>query len=95
MAEITNLLEQVDSVLWGPWMVGLLLGTGCYLQIRLKGLPLRRLLFSLRCVVGLKEPTSFPTTDKTTSDTDAEALISDPKMLSFMHSAFKKFDVRR
>ena len=69
MAEITNLLEQVDSVLWGPWMVGLLLGTGCYLQIRLKGLPLRRLLFSLRCVVGLKEPTSFPTTDKTTSDT--------------------------
>lgn len=33
--------------------------------------------------------------DKTTSDSRAEALISDPKMLSFMHSAFKKFDVRR
>lgn len=33
--------------------------------------------------------------DRTTSDAEAEALISNPQMLAFMRSAFKKFDVRK
>lgn len=33
--------------------------------------------------------------DKTTSDSSCEALISDPEVLDFMRSSFEKFDVRK
>ena len=33
-------LDQLDGIVWGPFMLVLILGTGLYLQIRLKGMPI-------------------------------------------------------
>ncbi|MGC3981645.1 MAG: sodium:alanine symporter family protein [Steroidobacteraceae bacterium] len=37
---MTDLLNSIDSIVWGPYMLVLILGTGFYLQIRLRGMPL-------------------------------------------------------
>ena len=47
-----NVLQQVDEIIWGPWLIFLLLGTGCYLMIRLRFLPLVNLGAALRAVFG-------------------------------------------
>ena len=47
---IKSLLQQTDRILWGPWLIFLLLGTGCYLMIRLRFLPLKNLPAALRLV---------------------------------------------
>ena len=47
-----NLLNEVDEIIWGPWLIFLLLGTGCYLMIRLRFLPLVNLGAALRTVFG-------------------------------------------
>lgn len=52
MEKIGEVLKQIDNFVWGPWMLLFLLGTGCYLMIRLRFLPLRRLKFALYCAVG-------------------------------------------
>ncbi len=54
MGGIVELIKQVDEIVWGPWLLCLLLGTGCYLHIRLKFLPLRKLKYALVCAVGLE-----------------------------------------
>ena len=38
-----QLLDQVDSVVWGPLMLALLLGTGLYLTVRTGFMPVRRI----------------------------------------------------
>jgi AGCS family alanine or glycine:cation symporter len=43
MDEILGILNSVSSVVWGPLMLLLLVGTGVFLMLRLKGFPLRRL----------------------------------------------------
>lgn len=48
-------IQRADALVWGPWLLGLLLGTGSYLMWRLRGLPLRRLWYALRCAVGREE----------------------------------------
>lgn len=55
MEKIGNLLEQIDNAVWGPGMLLFLLGTGSYLMVRLKFLPLRRLKFALCCAIGREE----------------------------------------
>ena len=47
-------IQRADELVWGPGLLGLLLGTGVYLMISLKGLPVRRLKFALRCALGLE-----------------------------------------
>lgn len=47
---IKSFLQQTDQILWGPWLIFLLLGTGCYLMIRLRFLPLKNLPAALRLV---------------------------------------------
>lgn len=47
---IKSFLQQTDRILWGPWLIFLLLGTGCYLMIRLRFLPLKNLPAALRLV---------------------------------------------
>ena len=47
-------IQRADELVWGPGLLGLLLGTGVYLMISLKGLPVRRLKFALRCALGHK-----------------------------------------
>ena len=47
---IKSFLQQTDRILWGPWLIFLLLGTGCYLMISLRFLPLKNLSAALRLV---------------------------------------------
>ena len=50
ITEVTGFLQQADRIVWGPWLILLLLGCGCYLMISLRFLPLRNLLAALRLV---------------------------------------------
>jgi AGCS family alanine or glycine:cation symporter len=43
-------VKAIDSFVWGPAMLALILGTGCYLQLRLGGMPIRRIGAGLRLV---------------------------------------------
>ncbi len=52
---LEQFIEYLDNLVWGPWMLVLLLGTGCYLTLRLDLLPLKNLKFALRCAFGLEE----------------------------------------
>lgn len=44
ITEVKGFLQQADRIVWGPWLIFLLLGCGCYLMISLRFLPLRNLL---------------------------------------------------
>lgn len=46
------LLKKIDALVWGPWLLILLLGTGIYLMILLKFLPLKRLGAALLLAFG-------------------------------------------
>lgn len=50
MDAINHLLSTLSSWVWGPAMLVLLLGTGIYLTIRLKFLPLRNLGYAFKLV---------------------------------------------
>ena len=50
ITEVTGFLQQADRIVWGPWLIFLLLGCGCYLMISLRFLPLRNLLEALGLV---------------------------------------------
>lgn len=52
MAEI---LKRVDAWIWGPGMLAFMLGTGVYLLILLRFLPIRNLRYALGCVMGWKK----------------------------------------
>lgn len=46
------MLKKIDDYVWGPGMLFLLLGTGIYLMVRLRGIPIRKLKYALLCSVG-------------------------------------------
>ena len=48
MDAFTNIVNQVDSFIWGPVMLVLLLGTGFYLTVGLKGMTFRRIGYGFR-----------------------------------------------
>ncbi len=50
-----NMIRYLDNLVWGPWMLALLLGTGCYLMLRLRFLPLKNLKFALKCAFGMEK----------------------------------------
>ena len=54
ITEVKGFLQQADRIVWGPWLVFLLLGCGCYLMISLFFLPLRNLLAALGLVFHSK-----------------------------------------
>ncbi|MBQ4284220.1 MAG: sodium:alanine symporter family protein [Lachnospira sp.] len=58
-------IEYVDDIVWGPCMLFLLLGTGVYLMIRLRFLPLRNLRYALLCTIGKEKKDS---SEKTQTD---------------------------
>jgi alanine or glycine:cation symporter, AGCS family len=45
---VNAFLAEFASLMWGPWLLILLLGTGCWLTFRLKGVQVRLLFYSLR-----------------------------------------------
>lgn len=47
-----GIIDRLDSLVWGPWLILLLLGTGLYLMARLKFLPLKNLKWALKCAFG-------------------------------------------
>ncbi len=52
MERAEKIIKQLDQIVWGAGMLALLLGTGCYLMIRLGFLPLRNLKAALLCAIG-------------------------------------------
>ena len=48
MEALTNAVNAINGVVWGPLMLVLILGTGLFLQAGLKVLPLRKLGFGFR-----------------------------------------------
>ncbi len=52
MSEVTIFLKRADDLVWGPGMLFLLLGTGLYLTVRMRFLPLRNLGAALRCAAS-------------------------------------------
>ena len=52
MDTFTKILSQVDSFVWGPVLLVLLIGTGLFLTVRLKFLPWRNLGYALRSVLS-------------------------------------------
>ena len=55
MDTLAGYLRKIDDIIWGPWLLGLLLGTGILLMVRMKCLPLRRLGYALRCAFGIDQ----------------------------------------
>lgn len=45
-------IQKIDNIIWGPWLLVLLLGTGIYLTVRLRFLNLRNLKYALKCALG-------------------------------------------
>lgn len=54
ITEVKGFLQQADRIVWGPWLIFLLLGCGCYLMISLRFLPLRNLLAALGLIFHSK-----------------------------------------
>lgn len=52
---IFNFLKTFDSLVWGPPLLILLVGTGLYLTIRLGFIQVRYLPLALRYVFGCKK----------------------------------------
>ena len=48
METLTNAVNAINGVVWGPLMLVLILGTGLFLQVGLKILPIRKLFFGFR-----------------------------------------------
>ncbi|MBN1762778.1 MAG: sodium:alanine symporter family protein [Methanomicrobia archaeon] len=52
---IHQILTAVDAIVWGPVMMLLLIGTGIFLTLRLRGLQARKLPSALRLILTRKE----------------------------------------
>jgi AGCS family alanine or glycine:cation symporter len=58
MEALTSLVNAVNGVVWGPVMLVLILGTGLFLQVGLKILPIRKLGFGFRLLWKGRVPPS-------------------------------------
>ena len=52
LEKIHAFLKNANEIAWGPPLLFLLLGTGIFLMIQLRALPVRRLVFALRTAFG-------------------------------------------
>jgi alanine or glycine:cation symporter, AGCS family len=50
MQTFTAWMNSINSIVWGPAMLVLILGTGLFLQIRLRGMPIRRIGTGFRMI---------------------------------------------
>lgn len=58
MEKIAELLSKLDELIWGPWLITLIIGTGIYLMIQMHFLPVRNFFYALRLALGWKHPSS-------------------------------------
>ncbi len=56
MSDFHAWVDSLNSFVWGPAMLVLILGTGLYLQIRLRGMPIRKIGAGLRMVWQGRSP---------------------------------------
>ena len=54
MGAAGDFIAWLDDLVWGPWMLALLLGSGCYLMVRMDFFPIKNLKFALRCALGIE-----------------------------------------
>ncbi len=52
MEQLSDAMDVMNGIVWGPIMIILLVGTGVYLTIRLRFVQLRHLKHALACVSG-------------------------------------------
>ena len=52
MEKTAAILANIDQFVWGPVMLALMLGTGIYLMLKMRFLPLRNLGYALGCQIG-------------------------------------------
>lgn len=52
MKSLAVFLDQLDTLIWGPWLITLIIGTGIFLMIRLHFLPIRNFFYALKLTVG-------------------------------------------
>ena len=45
-------MQRIADLVWGPWSLVLFLGTGTYLMIKMRFLPIRNLGYALKCAIG-------------------------------------------
>lgn len=55
MIIIHQILTAVDEIVWGPFMMALLIGTGIFLTFRLRGLQARKLVYALLLIIKRRE----------------------------------------
>lgn len=58
MEKLSSIVNSVDSFVWGPFMLILLVGTGIFLTLKLKFRPWRNLGFALRSVLSKEARTT-------------------------------------
>ncbi|MBT3233032.1 MAG: sodium:alanine symporter family protein [Calditrichaeota bacterium] len=51
--ELSEILSSIGSIVWGPVMSGLLVGTGIYLTIRLRFVQILYLKHAIKCISGV------------------------------------------
>jgi len=52
LTTLSNWMDVVNGIVWGPAMIVLLIGTGLFLTLRLRFIQLRHLKHSLQCISG-------------------------------------------
>ena len=45
-------MQRIADLVWGPWSLALFLGTGIYLMIKMRFLPIRNLGYAIKCAIG-------------------------------------------
>ncbi len=82
LEKIHAFLKKANEIAWGPPLLFLLLGTGIFLMIQLRALPVRRLVFALRTAFGRRarrtgEPTEAGVSPFASLMTELAAKIRD------------------
>ena len=60
MEMLTNALSTLSGWVWGPVMLILLLGTGIYLTVGLRGIPQRKLFYGFSMLFAGRKQTTEP-----------------------------------
>ena len=58
MVQINQLVGELDSFVWGPVMLCLLVGTGVYMTLKLRFLTWRNLPYALKTIFSKKSRTT-------------------------------------
>lgn len=59
MESLAFWLNKINELVWGPWLLVLIIGTGIYLLIRMRFLPFRNFFYALKCAVTPEETSAI------------------------------------